>query len=73
MKEVNIYEFSDLTEYLNSFIKAKQTSVKGFSIRSIAARLSGTSHSQLYQIIKGKKRFPLTMIQEMSSKVLKLN
>ncbi|MFZ4715080.1 MAG: TIGR02147 family protein [Bacteriovoracaceae bacterium] len=73
IKKVSIFDYIDLSEYLQDFIKSKESASKAYSFRSLALKLEGISYSQLYQIIKGKKRFPLSLTSEMSQYVLKLN
>ncbi|MFY7994304.1 MAG: TIGR02147 family protein [Bacteriovoracaceae bacterium] len=72
-KKVSIFDYIDLTEYLQDFIKSKESANKAYSFRALALKLEGISYSQLYQIIKGKKRFPISIASEFSSNILKLN
>lgn len=73
MKKVSIFEHSDLTGYMAAFIKAKEAQASAYSFRALAMKLETISYSQLYQIISGKKKFPVSLINEFCSKVLKLN
>ena len=71
--ELSIFDYSNLSAYLQDFVKSKGNNSKAFSFRSMSTRLSTISYSQLYQVINGKKKFPLELSHEFSKKILKLN
>ena len=72
-KKISIFDYIDLADYLQDFIKSKESTNKAYSFRALALKLEGISYSQLYQIIKGKKRFPISLANDFSSHILKLN
>jgi uncharacterized protein (TIGR02147 family) len=71
--KTQIYNYESVNTYLQDFIKANSAESSAFSFRSLTTRLTGISHSQLFQVVKGKKRFPSSLVNELSTKVLKLN
>ena len=72
-RKISIFDYIDLTEYLQDFIKSKESASKAYSFRALSLKLNGISYSQLYQIIKGKKRFPVSLANDFSNYILKLN
>lgn len=72
-KCLSVFDYSCINEYLKAYIEIKKTQSLAYSYRSLATRLTGFSHSQLYQIINGKKKFPNSLHGQMSKKILKLS
>ena len=72
LEALNIYNYNNLSSYLQDFVKHNSTK-NGYSFRSLSLRLKTISHSQLYQIIMGKKKFPIELIRDFCRIILKLN
>ncbi|MDH4468906.1 MAG: TIGR02147 family protein [Bacteriovoracaceae bacterium] len=68
----SIYLYDCLHRYLLDVVAIKQSKLATNSYRAMAGRLKSVSHSQLYQIIHGKKKFPLKLLDLMCSRILKL-
>lgn len=68
-----IYEHESLLSFIEAFIAEKSDARKTFSYRAIARRLPQVSHSQLFQMLKGRKKFSKRIQNAFASKILKLD
>ncbi len=72
--KLEIYNYRDLTLYLTDFVECKSQVNRGaYSFRAMAQKLENISHSQLYQIITGKKKFPIQLTSDFARKILRLD
>lgn len=69
IKRVNIYNHYSLKSYLHELFEFKKVINPLYSFRSMAIQLELKNHSQLFQILKGKVKFPVELIN-LFSKVI---
>jgi uncharacterized protein (TIGR02147 family) len=67
-----IFNYMTLTPYLKDFIATKKDNA-AYSFRSMSNKLKKISHSHLYQVFSGKRKLPIEIADEFSTKILKLD